>query len=41
MAYQKAQTLVTLNDPEGHFSYLTLLIYFFVKYDTYKVRYVC
>ena len=24
MAYQRAQTTVTLNDLEGHFSYLTL-----------------
>ena len=28
MTYQMAQTPVTFNDPEGHFSYLTLLTYF-------------
>ena len=34
MAYQMAQTLVTLNDLEGHFSYLTLFNSVFGKYDT-------
>jgi len=38
MAYQVAQTPVTLNDPEGHFSYLTLLTHFLgnltcIKFD--------
>ena len=34
MAYQMTQTPVTLNDLEGHFSYLTLFDTLFVKYDT-------
>ena len=40
MAYQMAQTPVTLNDHGGHFSYLTLLKSLFWKYYTYYVRYV-
>ena len=36
MAYQMAQMPVTLDDPEGHFSYLTIFKLLFGKHDTIK-----